>query len=200
MFAVDHVLISDTVLDAPFACHLGQCLGGCCVHGDHGAPLEPDEREQLEAAFPVVRHKLRPEALEVIARVGVWTEEEPGKYGTTTVGGRECVFVTYDKTVAKCALQQAFTAGRLDFEKPISCHLYPIRVETHGSGDEAIEVLNYEQIDLCKPGIKHGRRTETQLTDFLRKPLTRKYGPNWFARFQATIADRREALSATLSE
>ena len=109
MFAVDHVLISDAVLDAPFACHFGQCLGACCVHGDHGAPLEPDERAKLEAALPIVKHKLRPEALRAIAREGVWTEEERGKYGTTTVGGRECVFVTYDKDVAKCSLQQAFT-------------------------------------------------------------------------------------------
>ncbi len=195
MFAVDHVLISDAVLDAPFACHLGQCLGGCCVHGDQGAPLEPNEREQLEAALPIVEHKLRREALEVIAREGVWVEEEPGQYGTATVGGRECVFVTYDKTVAKCALQEAHYAGRLDFEKPISCHLYPIRVETHGSGEEAIEVLNYEQIDLCKPAIRHGRRTGVQLTDFLRKPLTRKYGPGWFNSFQLALEGRREALS-----
>ena len=198
MFAVDHVLISDAVLDAPFACHLGQCLGGCCVHGDHGAPLEPDERERLEAALPIVKHKLRPEALRVIARDGVWTEEEPGKYGTTTVAGRECVFVTYEKGVAKCTIQQAYNAGRLDFEKPISCHLYPIRVEAHGTGEDAIEVLNYEQIDLCKPAIRHGGRTGLQLDEFLRKPLTRKYGPGWYTRFRETVESRREILSTHL--
>lgn len=192
MFEVDHVLISDAVLDAPFACNLGQCLGGCCVHGDQGAPLEPDEREKLEAALPIVEHRLRPEALEVIARQGVWTEEEPGHYGTATVAGRECVFVTYDKRVAKCALQEAHHAGRLDFEKPISCHLYPLRVETHGTGDEAIEVLNYEQIDICRPAIGHGRRTGVQLADFLRKPLTRKYGPGWYKRFREAVEVRRE--------
>ncbi len=195
MFAVDHVLVSDAVLDAPFACHLGQCLGGCCVHGDHGAPLEADEREALEAALPIVRDKLRREALEAIARHGVWVEEESGHYGTTTVGGRECVFVTYEKHVAKCALQEAHNAGRLDFEKPISCHLYPLRVETHGTGDDAIEVLNYEQIELCKPGIRHGGRTGVQLAEFLRKPLTRKYGPAWFKRFRETIEVRRGILS-----
>ena len=154
MFAVDDVLISDAVLDAPFACHLPQCLGGCCVHGDHGAPLEPDERERLEAALPIVERKLWQEALEVIARKGVWIEEEPGKCGTTVVAGRECVFVTYDKAVAKCAHQQAYNVGRLEFEKPISCHRYPLRVEIHGTGSEAIEVLNYEQIRLRKPAIK----------------------------------------------
>ena len=114
------------------------------------------------------------------------------------MAGRECVFVTYDKAVAKCALQQAYNAGRLEFEKPISCHLYPLRVETHGTGSEAIEVLNYEQIDLCKPGIKHGRRTDTQLADFLRKPLTRKYGSGWYNRFRETVMSRGEILSAHL--
>ncbi len=194
MFAVDHVLVSDAVLDAPFACNLGECLGACCVHGDQGAPLEPEEREQLEAALPVVHHKLRSEALDVIARKGVWTEEEPGQYGTATVGGRECVFVTYDKSVAKCTLQQAHHLGRLEFEKPISCHLYPIRVETHGEGEDAIEVLNYEQIELCKPAVRSGRRTASQLSDFLRKPLTRKYGPDWYGRFQEAVQNRREIL------
>ena len=149
----------------------------------------------LEAALPIVESNLRPEALRVIAREGVWTEEEPGKFGTTTVAGHECVFVTYEKTVAKCALQQAFDAGSLGFEKPISCHLYPILVETHGTGDDAIEVLNYEQIDLCKPAIKHGHRVHTQLVDFLRKPLTRKYGHGWYTRFRETTENRREVLS-----
>ena len=199
MFAVDDVLISDAVLDAPFACHLPQCLGGCCVHGDHGAPLEPDERERLEAALPIVERKLWQEALEVIARKGVWIEEEPGKCGTTVVAGRECVFVTYDKAVAKCAHQQAYNVGRLEFEKPISCHRYPLRVEIHGTGSEAIEVLNYEQIRLRKPAIKNGRRTDTQLADFLRKPLSRKYGPGWYTRFQETVKSRSDTFPLTFN-
>ena len=195
MFAVDHVLVSDAVLDAPFACNLGACHGACCVHGDSGAPLEPEERAALERVLPVVERDLRPEAREVIRREGAWEEVAPGEYGTTCVEGRECVFVVYDGPVAKCAIQQAYHAGRVDFEKPISCHLFPIRVERHGEGESAVEVLNYEQSDLCRPAVRHGRRAGFQLADFLERPLTRRYGPRWYRRFQDAVAARREALS-----
>lgn len=190
MFAVHDVLISDAVLDAPFACHLGRCLGGCCVHGDRGAPLEPSEREDLERVLPAVQRDLRPEALAEIEEHGVWTEEEPGHYGTTCVDGRECVFVTYDGNVAKCAIQKAYYEGRVDFEKPISCHLFPIRIEEAGGTD----ILNYEQIDLCTPAVGRGRRLGVQLYDFLRAPLTRRYGEAWYEAFRDACVERAAVL------
>ena len=195
MFAVDHVLVSDAVLDAPFACHLGSCLGACCVHGDRGAPVEPDERAALDEALPIVRERLRPDALREIDRNGTWEGTDRDGYHTTTVRGRECVFVVYDhvgkREVAKCALQEAFWEGKLGFEKPVSCHLYPIRAERYGDGPDAVEVLNYERIDLCAPAVPHGERTGVQLADFLERPLTRKYGADWFARFRETLRQRR---------
>lgn len=196
MFAVDDILISDAVLDAPFTCNLGACLGGCCVHGDSGAPLEPEERAELEAALPRVRKHLRPEALAVIEERGVWEETEPGHYATTCVDGRECVFVTYEGPVAKCALQKAHQAGKLPSPKPISCHLFPLRAERVGG----FEVLNYEQIDLCTPARALGRRTGLELVDFLRAPLTRKYGANWYGRFRDAWAERRDLLRPTSAD
>lgn len=194
MFAVNDILISDAVLDAPFACNLSRCLGGCCVHGDRGAPLEPDERAELEQAFPVVANSLRAEALQVIEEQGVWVEETPGQYGTACVDGRECVFVVYEgdakRPVAKCSLQLAYHAGRLDFEKPISCHLFPVRVEEYGG----TEVLNYEQIDLCAPAVTRGRRADVQLYDFLRDPLTRKYGADWYDTFRDACIKRAAVI------
>ena len=196
MFAVDHVLVSDALLDAPFACHLGSCFGACCVHGDRGAPVDPDERQALEDALPVVEHKLRPEARAEIARKGVWEGDERSGYHTTTVRNRECVFVVYDggaqSAVAKCSLQQAFWDGKIGFEKPVSCHLYPVRIETFGEGADAVDVINYERISLCDPAVPHGRRTGVQLADFLERPLTRKYGADWVARFRETLQQRRE--------
>lgn len=194
MFAVENILISDDVLDAPFACHLGRCKGACCVIGDRGAPLEPEERAELERVLPTIEKDLRPEALRTIQRDGVWVEEEPGEYATTCVDGRECVFVVYDRGVAKCAIQQAYHAGRVDFEKPVSCHLFPIRVEEYGGAT----VLNYEQIDLCQPAVQHGRRLHTQLYDFLREPLTRKFGAAWYERFRTACIERAAALAAAL--
>lgn len=190
MFAVDHVLVSDEVLDAPFACHLGGCLGGCCVQGDAGAPLEPSERADLERVLPRVRRHLRPEALAVIERNGVWEETEPGRYATTCVDGAECVFVLYEGPVAKCAIQKAHAEGRIDWPKPISCHLYPLRAERYGDA----EVLNYEQITLCDPGRTHGRQLGMRLPDFLRAPLTRKYGAAWYDAFREAVRARRLAF------
>ncbi len=194
MFAVDHILISDDVLGASFACNLGACLGGCCVQGDAGAPLEPDERAQLEAVLPRVRKYLTPEALDVIARDGVWEELAPDDYATTCVGGAACVFVTYEGAVAKCAIQKAYAEGRVDFPKPVSCHLFPLRAQRYGD----YEVLNYEQIGLCDPARKQGDRHGVSLVDFLREPLVRKYGEAWYQKFRQTCAERRAVLTPPL--
>ena len=191
MFAVDHVLVSDALLDAPFACNLGACLGGCCVVGDSGAPLDGTELRDVEAALDVVRDRLRPEALAAIDQRGPWEGSARDGYAVTTVNGEECAFVVFDRGVAKCAIQQAHWRGELDFEKPLSCHLYPIRAETYGTGADAVDVLNYERIELCDPARPHGDRTGVQLADFLERPLTRKYGAGSFARFRETLRQRR---------
>ncbi|MEM8488012.1 MAG: DUF3109 family protein [Bacteroidota bacterium] len=190
MFAVGNVLVTDELLDAPFACHLGACHGGCCVQGDSGAPLAPEERQELEKIFPQVRNDLRAEAIEVIEKDGVWEEIEPQRYATTCVNDAECVFVTYDGPVAKCAIEKAYFEGRISFRKPVSCHLYPLRAERYGD----VDALNYEQIPLCKPAIKNGAENNIQLLDFLREPLVRKYGEAWYEQFRLACEERREAL------
>ncbi len=190
MFAVDKILVSDELLDAPFSCNLGICLGGCCVQGDSGAPLEPEEREELERVLPRVRKYLRPEALQVIEKQGVWEEVEPGRYAVPCVNNAECVFVTYEGPAAKCAIQKAYYEGRIDFPKPISCHLYPLRIERYGE----YEALNYEQIPLCNPARTDGCRKDIQLADFLREPLVRKYGEAWYREFRNVCKARRELL------
>ncbi len=186
MFVIADQLISDELLEAPFACNLGACLGACCVQGDSGAPLEPEERAVLEAVLPRVRKHLRPEALDVIDREGVWEEVEPGQYATTCVDGAACVFVTYDGPVAKCALHKAHLAGRIDFPKPLSCHLFPVRIERAG----AFDVLNYEQVALCNPARAHGRRHGIELVELLREALVRKYGAAWYEAFRQACTER----------
>lgn len=190
MFAVDHVLVTDDLLDAPFCCNLGACLGGCCVQGESGAPLEPEEREILEGLVSAVRKYLRPEALAVIEEHGVWEELSEGQFATTCVDDAECVFVTYDGSIAKCAIQRAYDEGRIGFPKPISCHLFPVRVENHGEMD----TINYEQVGLCSAARKEGRRQGLSLSDFLRAPLIRKYGESWYAKFREACEERLEAL------
>ncbi len=190
MFVVGDTLISDELLDAPFACHLGSCLGACCVQGESGAPLEPEERAALEAIVPRVRKYLPPEARKVIEDKGVWEEVEPGEYATTCVDDAECVFVTYDGPVAKCAIHKAYQAGRVDFPKPLSCHLFPVRLEPMGD----YQVLNYEQVSMCDPARRHGRRHLVQLVDVLREALTRKFGAAWYAAFRQACEERIQVL------
>ena len=190
MFVVDDVLISDDVVEAVFSCNLTACRGACCVQGASGAPLEKSELAEVEKALEVVRPKLRPEALEVIEEEGVWEEVAPGYYATTCVGDAECVFVRYDGPVAKCSIQEAFYAGKTDWEKPISCHLYPIRIKQLGE----FEALNYEQIDICAPAIPHGKRLGVGLAEMLERPLSRKYGADWYAQFLLMVKERREIL------
>jgi hypothetical protein len=196
MFAVKDILVSDDVLDARFACDLASCLGGCCVHGDSGAPLEPGERHVLEAILPKVRRLLRPEALAVIDQNGVWEEKAPGEYATVCVGSAECVFVTYDGPVAKCAIQKQFDKGRVDFEKPISCHLFPVRITKR----EDQEFINYDRIGLCTSAVVCGEKKGVDLVSFLRDPLIRKYGKEWFDTFRETVRERRRALSCEAAE
>ena len=193
MFAVDNVLVSDELLDAPFCCNLAACLGGCCVQGESGAPLEPEERAELEKVLPAVRRYLRPEALRVIENIGVWEEVSRGQYATTCVGGAECVFVTYDGPVAKCAIQRAFSEGTVEFPKPLSCHLFPVRIENFGE----LDVLNYERIELCGAAVRMGRREGVQLGTFLREPLVRKYGEQWYDKFLEACEQRRSTLHST---
>jgi hypothetical protein len=191
MFVVKDILVSDALMDAPFACDLGACLGGCCVQGDSGAPLELDELVELDMALPFVRDRLRPEALDVIDERGAWEETEPGHFATTCVDDAECVFVTYDRGIAKCSLQQAHASGEISFEKPVSCHLYPLRIEKIG---EHVTV-NYERIGLCQPGVINGERLGIQLSDVLRQPLVRRFGQEWFDEFQRVLAARREEVN-----
>lgn len=190
MFAVDDVLVSDDLLNAPFSCNLGACHGACCVQGESGAPLESEERFVLEEVLPVVKKFLRREALEVIEQKGVWEEVGKQEYAATCVDDAECVFVAYEGPVAKCAIQLAHDEGRIDFPKPISCHLFPVRVEKLGE----LDALNYEHVSLCVSAVRKGRRAGIKLYDFLRTPLTRKYGEAWYDRFRDACQAREREL------
>ncbi len=191
MFAVDHILVSDSVLEASFACQLQACRGACCVQGESGAPLEPGERFVLEALVPALSPALRPEARALIAARGPWEKVGADRYAVRCTPDGACVFAVYDEAgIARCAIQQAHTQGRIDFPKPISCHLYPLRVERrHG-----LEILHYEKIPLCNAARAHGARCGIHLVDFLEAPLVRRYGRAWYERFRTLWNERRRLL------
>jgi hypothetical protein len=187
MFIIGEATIEDRLGDEKFACDPAACKGACCtIEGGRGAPLEDEEVEQIRRCFPAVERYLPGGSLVTIRRLGL-VEGRPGDYATPCVDGRECVYVYFEEGIARCSFERAFLAGEIQWRKPISCHLFPIRVRRFGQ-----EFLCYEQIDECEAGRKRGDAEEISLSEFLKEPLVRKFGPLWYQTFRAECVRRRE--------
>lgn len=177
MLQIGSALVSTDLIDAPFVCDLERCKGACCVEGDAGAPLEEDELEQIERAFPFVRDLLQPEALRSIDEIGLHTVDSDGDRVTPLVNGnRECVYTVFENGVATCAFEKAYNQGQIGFRKPVSCHLYPVRIEKHPHYD----AVNYHKWSICAPACSLGKKLDVPLYVFLKDALTRKYGSDWY--------------------
>jgi hypothetical protein len=177
MFNIGNVLVDDDIVGECFACDLKCCGGSCCtLHGGRGAPLLDEEVPEIENAFPIVRQFLPHEHLEVIRRSGM-VEGFPGGYATVCVEQRACVFVYFDGDVARCAFEKAFLMGIISWQKPLSCHLFPIRIRT-GEYDH----LYYERIRECAAGRENGTNMKISLVRFLEDALKRKYGEDWYGQ------------------
>lgn len=162
------------------------------MEGDAGAPLDEEECGWLEDILPDVLPLLPAEARRVIDAEGPWERTRNGGFVTTCVGKAECVFVVFESGVAKCGIQKAYFEGRVDRPKPVSCHLFPIRVARSGATD----MLNYEKIDICQPGRACGRRNDVDVVRFLRDPLVRKYGESWYEELCKAVDERSRSRKA----
>jgi len=187
MFIIGEAVIEESVARARFACDLQHCKGACCtLPGGRGAPLDDEEVIELEKAFPVVKKYLSEKSLQVIKQYGIF-EGVPGSFATSCVDDRDCVFVLYDGDVARCSLEKAFLAGEITWRKPLSCHLFPIRIAP-GNGER----VRYEKITECAAGRANGEKNDIRLYDYLKEPLTRKFGLEWYGRFVAECRRRDE--------
>lgn len=174
MFVIAEVTVDSDIPTANFACDLSACRGACCcTAGGRGAPLEDEEIAEIEKAYPAVKKYLSEKHRKAIDELGLYGGT-PGDYTTTCVEDRECVFVTYEGPVAKCAFEKAYLDGEVMWRKPISCHLFPIRVKKTDN-----EVLWFELNRECLPAVERGNREQIPLTEFLRDALVRKYGKVW---------------------
>lgn len=180
MIVIDNVLVSDELLEEQFVCDLVKCKGGCCVDGDAGAPLEDDEKVMIDAVLPVVKNYLSAESLAEIDKQGNYVWNEEFGWVTPAINGGICVYaVTDDKGIVKCGIEQAYREGNIPWKKPISCHLFPVRIKKSETGDQ--EYVNYEpREDLCKPACKLGKKLKVPVYEFLKEPLIRKYGEEFF--------------------
>jgi len=186
MIQIDNVIVSLDVLRAKFCCDLEACHGYCCVEGDAGAPVDEDEVAELEKALPIVWNDLSEKAKAIINKQGVVYRDNDGDLVTSIVEGKDCVFTCYDGNgCCFCALEKAFRVGNLKFHKPISCHLYPIRMSSIGS----CKALNYHRWDVCKAAVVLGESKDISLYKFLREPLVRKFGEAWYAELEETIKE-----------
>ncbi len=179
MIKVGEILVSDDIKEVEFVCNLEKCKGACCVEGDLGAPLEESELEIMKAIQKDIRPFITAEGAKAIDEQGAYILDEDGDFLTPTIGGRECAYALYDeKGILKCGIEQAYLAGKVAFRKPISCHLYPIRITTNKKGFEAV---NYHKWDICSAACKLGQSLGVPVYKFLKDPLIRKYGEAWYS-------------------
>jgi hypothetical protein len=192
MFIIGEASIEDRLGGEKFACDPDACRGACCtLEGGRGAPLDDRELEEIRKAFPAVRRYLPPKSLEAIAKSGLF-EGVPGDYATPCVESRECVYAFFDSGIARCSFERAFLAGETQWPKPVSCHLFPIRVRRFG-----LEFLHYEEIEECAPGRRRGTEEDIPLAEFLKEPLVRRFGTAWYRTFAAEcLARRRQSTPA----
>ena len=184
MMKIGEILVSDDIRDKEFVCNLERCKGACCVEGDFGAPLSKEEIPILDEIYPKIKKYLSPEGIAEIEKHGTHVVDDEGELCTPVIGGRECVYAIYDKKgILKCGIEEAYNDGVVDWKKPISCHLYPIRV----TQKKDFEALNYHKWHICSPACALGKELQVPVYKFLKGPLVRKYGEAWYKELEDTI-------------
>ena len=176
MLVVDHTILPEALFSQCFCCDLQRCGGACCIEGDAGAPLEEEEVGVLEDLLPDILPFMTEVGREVVERNGVFDYDMDGCLVTPLVNDRECAFMYEEEGCALCAIEKAFLERRIPFRKPVSCHLYPIRIERKNWYD----VLQYHRWDICEPARACGTGKGLLLIDYLKEPLVRKYGEEWY--------------------
>jgi hypothetical protein len=188
LIAIDNILISDEVVSEQFVCDLNKCKGGCCEDGDTGAPLTNEELEYLRDFVELIKPYITREGIEVLEKEGLYKYDAEFGWVTPTIGGRMCAYGFRDANgIIKCGIEQAYLDKKISWKKPISCHLFPIKITK--SKKRLQEYVNYEpREDLCKAACKLGKQLKVPVYVFLKEALIRKYGPGFYATLEATAA------------
>ena len=193
MYIIQDILVSDDVIQEHFACNLDACKGACCWEGDYGAPLEPAELATLERVYPAVEPYLSPLGKAAIAEQGKYTDNPAGQgHDTPLLANGACAYMTRTPGgLAVCGLEHAYNEGATDWKKPISCHLYPIRVKSNPASN--FEALNYDRWDICSAACTKGAREKIRIYEFAKPALVRKYGEEWYAELVAAVENTERA-------
>lgn len=185
MIVIDKTIVSDDLLDKEFVCALDKCKGACCVEGDSGAPLEWEETAILESIYEQVKPYMTEEGKTAVEKYGTWLIDSEGDLVTPLINGvRECAYTYFENGIAKCAIERACRDGKIDFQKPISCHLYPVRITKH----ENYDAVNYNRWNICSPACANGRELGISVHEFVKTALIRKYGQEWYNQLEGAAA------------
>lgn len=188
MLQIRETIISGDVLEEQFVCDLEKCRGACCVEGDSGAPLEESELAILDDNYDKIEPYLTDDGKNTIRKTGKYIVDADGDYVTPLVNGDlECAYTIFENGVAKCGIEKAYLDGAVNFHKPISCHLYPIRVVKLKSGNEA---LNYHRWETCAAACELGVKLKVPVYKFLKSSLVRKYGQLWYDELELAVSKK----------
>ncbi len=181
MIEIENTIISRDVVTVCFSCDLNVCRGACCVHGDSGAPLEAFEVTKLQRIFPLLKPHLRHEGILAIEEQGTAVQDVEKDMVTPLVEGKECAYAVFEKGMARCGIEMAFEKGVVDFRKPVSCQLYPIRIRKYRD----FEAVNYDRWEICEPALLKGTRLSIPLFRFLERELISRFGREWYESLKA---------------
>lgn len=183
MIQIGKTIVSEDIIENDFVCNLSACKGQCCVDGDAGAPLEEKELQIMRDIYPKVKPFLRKEGIAEIEKQGVYTTNEDGEHETTLINGADCAYVIYDeKETALCGIEEAYNQGVIDWKKPVSCHLYPIRVQDYSE----FSAVNYNRWSICDDACTLGKELQVPTYKFLKQALVRKFGEDWYNELELT--------------
>jgi|TARA_R100000479_G_scaffold28896_1_gene11391 hypothetical protein len=181
MFQLGKAIISEDIIEKEFVCNLSACKGACCIEGEAGAPVTEDETEILKEIYPKVKPFLRPEGIQSIKEQGTYIKTAQGELETPLVNGKECAYVTFTENgTASCGIEDAYNAGEVDFRKPISCHLYPVRIQDYSE----FSAINYHRWPICDDACTLGKELQVPIYKFVKDALIRKYGEDWYTELE----------------
>ncbi len=181
MVEIGRTLLSRDIFEQHFVCDILKCKGACCIEGDSGAPLTEEEATLIEQEYPNFETLLPKHHITEVKKRGFSVIDSDGDLVTPLVDNRQCVYSFYnDQGILKCAIEKAYFDGKSKFRKPISCHLFPIRITEY----KHFDAVNYQELDICKPGVACGKSQKVPLYKFLKEPLILKYGEKWYAELE----------------
>lgn len=189
MIEIDDKIVSIDLLREYFACDISQCKGICCVEGNAGAPLEIEEVDTLEEEYDAYKKYMTPEGVEAVEKQGFMVIDDDGDYTTPLVNDAECAFAYTENGVTLCAIEKAWRAGETKFMKPISCHLYPIRLINFANGGVG---LNYHRWSVCHSACANGTKLQIPVYKSLREPIVRRFGEDFYSALDAAAQMLKE--------